>query len=338
MRVATLIDPLQPGAVAFAVEAERIGVSSLWVPELWGYDALTGLAFLAAHTSTIGLGTFVVQLGSRSPALLATSALSLQVLSGDRFHLGVGVSGPQVMEGWHGVRFHRPVQATRETIEIIRTVSAGERLEHPGEIYPLPLPDSAGRALRPMTPPRKVPIYVAAMGPANLRLTGELADGWLGNAFMPESADTFLGPLREGAQVAGRSLDALDLLAPVAVEITEDDARTEEAVRRHARGYAFTIGAMGSQGRNFYNEAFGRLGFADQVATVSELWRAGRRDEAEAAVPLDLGRLTNLLGTEDVIRERIGRYRESGITTLLAKLEGPYDARLNTLARLIALT
>ena len=203
MKIGVLIEPRLPGAVEFAVAAERIGVASLWVPEVWGYDALTGLAYLAAKTSTIGLGTFVVQLGSRSPAMLATSALSLQELSGGRFMLGVGTSGPRVMEGWHGVRFRRPVQTTRETIEIIRTVSRGERLEHAGEIYPLPLPDSSGTALRPLVRPDHVPVYVAAMGPHNLRLTGEVADGWLGNAFIPEAAEVFLGPLREGA-AAGR--------------------------------------------------------------------------------------------------------------------------------------
>src|SRR5215213_4055073 len=191
-----MIEPRLPGAMEFAAAAERIGVDSLWVPEVWGYDALTGLAYVAAKTSTLKLGTFVVQLGSRSPALLATSALSLQELSDGRFMLGVGTSGPRVMEGWHGVRFRRPVQTTRETIEIVRIVSRGDRLEHRGEIYPLPLPDSAGRPLRPRVAPADVPIYIAAMGPANLSLTGELADGWLGNAFIPEAADAFLGPMR----------------------------------------------------------------------------------------------------------------------------------------------
>lgn len=332
-----MIDPHHPGASAFASEAERVGVSSVWVPEVWGYDALTGLAHLAARTTTIGLGTFVVQLGSRSPALLATSALSLQSLSGGRFRLGVGVSGPAVMEGWHGVRFRRPVQATRETIEIIRTVSRGDPLEHHGEIYPLPLPESAGRVLRPMVAPADVPIYIASMGPANLRLTGEVADGWLGNAFIPEAAEAFLGPLREGAERAGRGLGALDLVAPVAVEFTVDDAEADEAARRHARGYAFTIGAMGSGGRNFYNDAFSRLGYSDEVANVQALWRTGRRDEAADAVPFDLGRRTNLLGTECSIAERIDRYRDAGITTLLAKLDGPHVSQLATLERLVAL-
>ncbi|WCO68147.1 LLM class flavin-dependent oxidoreductase [Iamia majanohamensis] len=332
-----MVDPHHPGAGAFAREAERIGVGSLWVPEVWGYDALTGLAHLAARTESIGLGTFVVQLGSRSPALLATSALSLQSLSGGRFRLGVGVSGPQVMEGWHGVRFTRPVQATRETIEIIRTVSRGDRLEHEGEVYPLPLPDSEGRALRPLVAPAPVPVYVAAMGPANLRLTGEVADGWLGNAFLPEAADVFLAPLREGAARAGRDLAGLDLVAPVAVEVTADDAEADAAARRHADGYAFTIGAMGSGGRNFYNDAFTRLGFGDEVAHVAALWHDGRRDEAAAAVPLELGRGTNLLGTPAAIAERIALHRAAGITTLLAKLDGDHDHQLATLEHLVAL-
>jgi F420-dependent oxidoreductase-like protein len=337
MKVGAMIEPRLPGAVEFAVAAEGIGVSSLWIPEVWGYDALTGLAYLAAKTSSIKLGTFVVQLGSRSPAMLATSALSLQALSSGRFILGIGTSGPRVMEGWHGVRFRKPVQTTRETIEIIRTVSRGERLEHDGEIYPLPLPDSRGAALRPLVRPDHVPVYVAAMGPQNLRLTGEAADGWLGNAFIPEAAEVFLGPIREGAQRTGRSLDQLDLVAPVAVEFHDDDAAAGAAARRHADGYAFTIGAMGSGGQNFYNDAFTRLGYGTEVATVAELWQAGKHDEARTAVPLDLGRLTNLLGTEDAIAERVSRYRAAGITTLLAKLDGDLDQQLATLERLVAI-
>lgn len=337
MKVGVLIEPRLPGAVDFAAAAERIGVASLWVPEVWGYDALTGLAFLAAKTSIIGLGTFVVQLGSRSPALLATSALSLQELSGGRFTLGVGTSGPGVMEGWHGVRFRKPVQTTRETIEIIRTVSRGERLEHAGEIYPLPLPDSSGSILRPLVRPDHVPVYIAAMGPQNLRLTGAVADGWLGNAFIPEAAEVFFGPLREGAERVGRALTDLDLVAPVAVEFTASQADGDAAARRHADGYAFTIGAMGAGGTNFYSDAFTRLGYGDGVRTVTELWTAGRRDEARAAVPIDLGRLTNLVGTDEAIADRVDAYREAGITTLLAKLDGDYAGQLATLQRLLDL-
>ena len=349
MKVGALIEPRLPGASEFAIAAERIGVASLWVPEVWGYDALTGLAYLAAKTTTIGLGTFVVQLGSRSPALLATSALSLQELSGGRFMLGVGTSGPGVMEGWHGVRFRRPVQTTRETIEIVRTVSRGDRLEHAGEIYPLPLPDSAGSVLRPLVRPDHVPVYVAAMGPQNLRLTGEVADGWLGNAFIPEAADVFLGPLSEGAALAGRTLADLDLVAPVAVEFTDTRADGDVAARRHADGYAFTIGAMGAaggqersdpgsySGKNFYSDAFTRLGYGAGVEAVTKLWQAGRRDEARHAVPIDLGRLTNLLGTDEAVGERVERYRAAGITTLLAKLDGDYEHQLAALERLVAI-
>ncbi|QYG91016.1 LLM class flavin-dependent oxidoreductase [Iamia sp. SCSIO 61187] len=337
MRLGVLFDPHAPDAGAHARRLEELGVASVWVPEVWGYDALTGLAHVAAQTTTIGLGTFVVQLGARSPALLATSALSLQSLSGGRFTLGVGVSGPQVMEGWHGVRFTRPVQTTRETVEIIRTVSRGERLVHDGVVYPLPLPDSEGRALRPLVAPAHVPVHIAAMGPANLRLTGEVADGWLGNAFVPEAADVVLDALGEGAAAAGRTLADLDLVAPVAVELTDDPAATDAAVVRHARGYAFTIGAMGSGGRNFYNDAFGRLGYADDVARVQERWRSGDREGAAAAVPLDLGRLTNLIGSETEVAERLALHASVGITTILAKLDGGPADQLSVLERLVPL-
>ena len=331
-----MVEPRLPGAVEYVQELERLGVDSVWVPEVWGYDALTGLAFIAAKTSRIELGTFVVQLGSRSPALLATSALSLQALSDDRFTLGIGVSGPRVMEGWHGVRFTKPVQMTRETIDIIRMVSRGERLQYDGSVYQLPLPDSRGQALRPMVAPGSVPVYVASMGPANLRMTGEMADGWLGNAFIPESSEVFLGPLREGAEAAGRSLHDLDLVAPVAVEVTSGEADTRAAQRRHADGYAFTIGAMGAAANdNFYNAAFGRLGFSEEIARVAELWQSGRRDEARAAVPIELGSLTNLIGTPNNISERIELYRHAGITTILTKLDGTYEAQLSTIATLL---
>lgn len=337
MRIGVTIEPRLPGAADFARRAEQLGVDSLWVPEVWGYDALTGLAYLAACTETIGLGTFVVQLGSRSPAMLATSALSLQQLSGGRFTLGVGASGPQVMEGWHGVRFTKPVQTTRETIDIVRMVARGERLRYDGQVYTLPLPDSAGRALRPLVAPQQVPIYIAAMGPANLALTGESADGWLGNSFIPELAEVFVGPIRDAAVAAGRQLGDIDLVAPVALEFADTASDAAAVVKRHAAGYAFTIGAMGGSGRNFYNEAFTRLGYGDGVRTVESLWRAGDRDGARDAVPEDLGRLTNLVGTDEMIGQRVERYRASGISTLLVKLDTPYDEQLRALDRLFAL-
>ncbi len=197
---------LEPSAASFIRDAEKLGVDSLWAPEAWMYDALTPLAFFASATEQMRLATGCVQLGARTPALLAMSALTMQKMSGGRFILGVGTSGPQVMEGWHGVRFDKPVTRTRETIEIIRTIVSGERLSYDGAIHQLPLPDSQGRALRSPVAEGEVPIYIASMGPANLKLTGAASDGWIGTAFLPESADIFTDPIREGAEAAGRSL------------------------------------------------------------------------------------------------------------------------------------
>jgi F420-dependent oxidoreductase-like protein len=322
---------------AFVRDAERLGAASVWVPETWAQDALTQLGYLAGQTTRIMLGSSIVQLGARSPALVAMSAMSLQLLSGGRFALGIGVSGPQVMEGWHGVRFGSPLAATRETIEIVRAVARGDRLRHDGRVYQLPLPDGPGRALRSPLPPTTVPIYVAALGPRNLELTGELADGWIGNTFMPEHADVFTGRLAAGAARAGRALADLDLVIPVAVEFTKDEDAAEAAARRHAGGYAFTIGAMGAPGQNFYNDALTRQGFGEDVRAVQELWLAGRRDEAAARVPAGIGRATNLVGTPAMVTERLRLYRDAGITTLQAKLAGDRASRLDTLAQLIEL-
>jgi F420-dependent oxidoreductase-like protein len=322
----------------FVRDAERIGATSVWVAEAWGQDAMTPLAFLAAQTDRISLGSAIAQLGARTPAMLAMSAMSLQLLSGGRFRLGVGTSGPQVMEGWHGVRFDAPLAVTRETIEIVRMVAAGERLSHQGRVYQLPLPGGQGRAIRSMLPPTPLPVYVASLGPRNLELTGELADGWIGNTFMPEHADVFLDRLRAGTAAAGRSLTDLDLVIPVAVDITADEEAAAAAARRHARGYAFTIGAMGSKEHNFYNAAFTRQGYGADVEAVQALWLAGRREEAADRVPVELGARTNLIGTPAMIAQRLRLYRDAGVTTLQAKLDGDRSHRLDTLAQLIELT
>jgi F420-dependent oxidoreductase-like protein len=338
LRIGISAVPLAPAAVELVRQAERLGADSVWVPEFWAADALTPLAFVAGVTSTIRLGTAIVQLGARTPAMLAMSAQGLQALSGGRFILGIGASGPQVMEGWHGVRFDRPVRRTRETIEIVRAITAGARLEHHGEIYELPLPDGEGRAIRSLMPPASVPIYVAALGPANLRLTGELADGWIGNSFFPETAEAFFGPIREGATAAGRDLADLDLTVAVGVELTDD---VEGAGRRHAEGYAFTFGAMGSANANFYNDAFARQGYGDDVRAVQQLWMAGDRDAARRRVPTAIGLGTNLIGTDDLIRERLRLYRDAGVTTLRAQLQGDpaggLDRQLDDLGRLLDL-
>ncbi|HMK12445.1 MAG TPA: LLM class flavin-dependent oxidoreductase [Acidimicrobiales bacterium] len=335
LRVGVWAQPFSARGVDFVLEAERLGVDSVWVPEFWAGDALTPLAFIAAKTSTIRLATGIVQLGARTPAMLAMSALSMQALSGGRFVLGVGTSGPQVMEGWHGVRFDKPVLRTRETIEIIRSISAGERLEHHGEIYELPLPGGEGRSIRSLMPPTHIPIYIASLGPANLRLTGELADGWIGNSFFPETADVFFDPIREGAAKRGRDIAELDLTVSVGLELTDD---VEEAGRRHAEGYAFTIGAMGSATSNFYNNAFERQGYGDDVREVQRLWLAGDKEAARERVPIAIGLGTNLIGTDDIVRDRLRLYRDAGVTTLRVGLQGEdLDAQLADLAHLIEL-
>jgi len=336
LRVGVSAMPLTSDAVVFVAEAERLGADSVWVPEFWAADALTPLAYLAASTSKIRLATGIVQLGARTPAMLAMSALSLQALSRGRFVLGLGTSGPQVMEGWHGVRFDRPVRRTRETIEIIRSISAGERLAYDGEIYTLPLRGGEGRSIRSLMPPATIPIYLASLGPANLRLTGELADGWIGNSFFPETADVFIDPIRAGAEAAGRSLNDIELTVSVGVEFTDD---VEAAGRRHADGYAFTFGAMGSATHNFYNNAFTRQGWGDDVAEVQRLWLAGDREAAAQRVPIEIGLGTNLIGTDELIRRRLRLYRDAGITTLragLADAEG-VAGQLDALARLLDL-
>jgi F420-dependent oxidoreductase-like protein len=323
-----------PDDAAFVVDAERLGAASVWVPEVWGQDALTPLAYLAGQTTTINLGSGIAALGTRTPAMLAMSAMSLQLLSGGRFLLGLGTSGPQVMEGWHGVRFRSPLAVTRETIDIVRAVARGDRLSYAGQVFQLPLPDGPGRALRSMLAPVEVPIYVAALGPRNLELTGELADGWIGNIFVPEHGAVFLDRLSAGATRNGRTLADLELVIPVAVEFTDD---VDEAAKRHARGYAFTIGAMGSKDKNFYNAALARQGFGADVDAVQALWLSGRREAAADRVPVELGLKTNLLGPPALVRDRLRLYREAGITTLQAKLDGPHRRRLDTLAQLVDL-
>jgi F420-dependent oxidoreductase-like protein len=323
------------GAAAFAVEAERLGVHSVWTAEAWGFDAVSPLAFVAARTSRIGLGSGVMQVGARTPAMVAMTAATMRSLSGGRFILGLGASGPQVVEGWHGVPFDHPVQRIRETIEIVRAVLRGERLEYQGKVYRLPLPDGPGRALRSSAPTGPVPIYVASLAPRSLEMTGELCDGWVGGSFTPESAEVFLGPLGAGVERAGRRLEDLDLQVPVSVEFGDD---VEAIARRHARGYAFTFGAMGSATRNFYLDAFARQGFGDAAREVQRLWREGRREEAADRVPLELALRTNLLGDEAAVRERLRAYRAAGITTLRASVRGEsLAARVESLERLMGL-
>jgi F420-dependent oxidoreductase-like protein len=327
--------PTMPWMVDYVVGAERLGATSVWLPEFWAHDALTPLGLLAGVTESIRLCTAIVQLGTRTPAMLAMSAMTLQQLSGGRFVLGIGTSGPQVMEGWHGVAFSKPVTRTRETIEIVRMIARGERLVFDGEVFHLPLPGGEGKALRSSAPPRDVPVYVASLGPANLRVTGELADGWIGNSFLCESADVFFDEIAAGARSVGRSLDAVDLTVAVSCEFTDD---IEGAARRHAEGYAFTFGAMGSGRTNFYNRAFERQGFGEAVAEVQRLWLAGDRAAAGRAVPSEIGLRTNLIGPPDEVRRRLRQYRDCGVGTLRVNPMGEsLDEHLDGLGQLLDL-
>ena len=277
-----------------------------------------------------------MQAGTRTPALVAMTAMSLAAMSDNRFILGLGVSGPQVIEGWHGIRFERPVQRMRETIEIVRLAMRGERLSYRGTIYELPLPGGEGKALRSSAKSRPdIPIYLATLSPKSLEMTGELADGWLGTSFMPEHAGVFLDHLATGAARAGRSLGDLDLVVGGTVAFGDDLDRLTFPRRP---GLAFTLGAMGSLRHNFYNAAYQRAGYRDVALEVQRLWLNGCREEAAALVPDELVLKTNLLGTEAMVRERIRAYRAAGVTTLRVEPAGAsLDERLGTLARLLAL-
>jgi F420-dependent oxidoreductase-like protein len=338
IKIGVSIDPAMPRFLELAREAERIGIDSVWVAEYWAYDAFTPLAAIAAVTERVRLATGIAQLGARTPAMLAMTALGVQAVSDGRFILGLGASGPQVMEGWHGVPFDRPVQRSRETIEIVKMISSGERLAFDGSVYRLPLPNGAGKAIRSHATPVPIPVYLAALGPANLRLTGELADGWIGNSFFPATADVFFDPIREAADDAGRTFDSVDRVVAVSLEFTEDDPEAVAAAgRRHADGYAFTFGAMGSSKTNFYNDAFARQGFGDDVADVQRLWASGDRDAAAARVPVEIGLGTNLVGPPDSIRNQLLEYERSGVTTLRVGVNGGFDERIADLEALIAL-
>jgi F420-dependent oxidoreductase-like protein len=323
-------------ASTYVVEAERLGVATVWSAEAWGHDAVTPLAFLAARTSRIRLGTGIMQAGARTPALVAMTAMSLASMSGGRFNLGLGVSGPQVIEGWHGIAFERPVRRLRETIDIVRLIARGERAEYRGEVYELPRPGGEGKALRSGARPQPgIPIYLATLSPRSLELTGEMADGWLGTSFMPEHAAAFLGHIAVGAARAGRRVTDLDIQAGGVVAFSDDLPRL---VAARKPGIAFTLGAMGSRQHNFYNQAYQRAGYRDMALAVQKRWLEGRREEAAALVPDEVVLRTNLLGTEAMVRDRLRAYRAAGVTTVRVEPEASALApRLETLGRLMDL-
>ena len=318
--------------VEFVVEAEKLGVDAVWTAEAWGHDAIAPLAFLAARTERIRLGTGIMQISARAPSMTAMTALTMAAISGDRFILGLGASGPQVVEGLQGTSFRAPLSRMRETVDIVRLAFAGEKLAYAGKHHRLPLPGGEGKALRLAQPGNpNIPIYLATLGPRALEYTGAEADGWLGTSFTPEGAGAHLDYLRHGAESAGRSLADVDLQAGGVVAFGDD---LDALVAPLKPGMAFTLGAMGSPKTNFYNDAYRRGGWAEEAAEVQRLWVAGRRDAAAARVPDQMIVEANLLGDEATVRGRIAAYRDAGVTTLRVQPAGESQAeRLDTLGR-----
>jgi F420-dependent oxidoreductase-like protein len=317
-----------------AREAERLGYDSAWVAEAYGSDAATVLAWLAAQTSTINLGSAVLQMPARSPAMTAMTAATLDQLSGGRFRLGLGLSGPQVAEGWHGQRFARPMARTRDYVNVVRMALERRRVAYQGETLELPLPDGPGKALKLTIAPAqaRLPIYLAAMGPKNLALAGEVADGWLGFLYAPEHAGGFRDHLAAGAARAGRDLDSFDVAPNVQVHVSDDLAAARDTMRPFLALY---IGGMGSRERNFYTEQAARYGFEQAARQVQEHYLAGDRAEAMAALPDDLIDLVTLCGPAGRVRERLAAHREAGVGTLLAAPTAwTHSDRLHQLRRL----
>jgi F420-dependent oxidoreductase-like protein len=297
-------------------EAERLGYDSAWTAEAYGSDAATVLAFAAAQTSRIRLGSAIFQMPARSPAMTAMTAATIDQLSGGRMLLGIGSSGPQVAEGWHGQRFARQLQRTREYVAVVRQALARERVEYHGETLELPLPDGPGKALKLMIAPiqEQLPIYLAAIGPKNTALAGEIADGWLPTLFSPEHVADVRALLEEGAARSGRSLEGFDI-APVVNAFVSDDLERSRDVMRP--GLALYIGGMGSRKQNFYNRLVQRYGFEEEAREIQDLYLAGRKEEAARAIPTELIDLVSLCGPPDAIRQRLAAFREAGVGTLI---------------------
>ena len=296
-------------------EAERIGYDSVWAAEAYGSDTATVLAWLAAGTERIHVCSGIFQMPARSPAMTAMTAATIDQLSGGRFRLGLGPSGPQVSEGWHGVRFARQLQRTREYVDVVRMALRRERLEYHGETIELPLPDGPGKALKLTISPvqDEIPIYLAAIGPKNVALTGEIADGWLPIFLAPEHLEVLMAPLEEGAQRAGRSLDDFDIAPTVNVLISDDVEAARDAMRPILALY---VGGMGSREKNFYNALVQRYGFEDAAREVQDLYLDGKKEEAAAALPAELIDTVTLCGPEDRVRDRLAVYAQAGVGTL----------------------
>ena len=302
------------------LEIERLGYDSVWSAEAYGSDAVTPAAWIAALTTRIHVGTGIMQMAGRTPAATAMTAMTLDGLSGGRFRLGLGVSGPQVVEGWHGLPFGKPLTRTREYVEIVRAIFRREKpLEYRGEYYQVPYagPDATGlgKPLKSILHGRAdIPIYLAAVGPKNVALAAEIADGWIPVFFSARRMKMFREWLDEGFRRAGKSGAGFDIMPMVAVVVGDDVAACRRTVKAKLALY---VGGMGARGRNFYNDLARRYGYEDAAKAIQDLYLSGRKADAEAAVPDALVDEVALCGPRERVRERLEEWRSAGVTTLM---------------------
>ena len=320
-----------------AREADRLGYSVVWAAEAYGSDAVTVLTWIAAQTENIDVGSAVMQIPGRTPANTAMTAATLDTLSNGRFRLGLGVSGPQVSEGWHGVRFAKPLARTREYVSIVNKALARERLTFDGEFFTLPLPDGPGKALTLTVHPvrQHIPTYLAAIGPKNLELAGELFDGWLAIFYSPEFAAELLESIAAGRAKVGKTLEGFDVVPTVPVVIGDDLEACAAPLRAYAALY---VGGMGSRDRNFYNQLATRMGYGEAAEEVQNRYLGKDVPGAMAAVPFEFIDRTSLIGPRERIRERLHAYADAGVTTLtVATYAGSLEERLATVRTMVEL-
>ncbi|WP_028649702.1 LLM class F420-dependent oxidoreductase [Nocardiopsis sp. CNT312] len=310
-------------AVDQVVELEKAGLDTVWVAEVYGFDSPTLMGYIAARTETVEIGSAILPLYSRTPALMAMTAAGLDDLSGGRAILGMGASGPQVIEGWHGVPYTKPLTRTRETIEICRKIwRREERLTHDGKAFQLPLPPDRGtglgKPLKLINHPHRadIPIYVAALGEKNVAMTAQIADGWLPHLFIPEKADLVWGDsLAAGKADRDPALGELEIAAGGLLAVGEGE-ETKKLLDFVRPMIALYVGGMGAKGRNFYNSVARRYGYEEAAEKIQDLYLDGRKEEAAAAVPEEFVELTNMVGPESYVRERVEAFRAAGVTRL----------------------
>ncbi len=319
---ATFFDGDPERLTAKILDLEAAGVDMVLIPEIYGFDQVSVLGYIAAKTSRIELMTGIVNVFSRSPALIAQTAATIDALSQGRFTLGIGTSGAQVIEGWHGVPFKRPIGRTRDTVDICRKVWSGDKVTHEGKAVTLPLPADQGTGLgKPLKLMNKmhrsdIPVVVASIGPSNVEMTAEIADGWQPIHFVPDRFDRVWGEaLAAGKAKRLDGLGPLDIFgdAQLAIGESEDVAQAREAARGHV---GFYVGGMGAKSKNYYNDLFKRYGWEEEAEKIQDLFLGGQRAEAMAAVPDEYVDTANLIGSESHIKERLAIYKQVGVTHL----------------------